>query len=601
MKMAMNRAMFGGALSLAVLLGMLLSAMATEVRIVAGEGGSMLQVDGKPFFVKGVTWSMTPVGFKYDYSLWGQPEAIIQATLARDLPIMRTMGLNTVRASVPEAWVETIHRDYGIYTIVNDFCGRYGLTLDGQWVFPTDYSAARTRQHIIATWEDLARRYKDVPGVLLYALGNENNYGLEWKSFEIENLPEGERQTAKARHLYSLFNEVAKAVKAIDPNRPVGIVNGDLQYLGLIAELCPDIDFLGINAYRGRGFGPLFEDVATKAGKPLMFMEIGCDAYNAATRQEDQDAQANYLLGQWREIYRNAAGNGGAGNCLGGVVFQWADEWWKSGQQVRLDIHDTEGSWSHEAYYDAAPGLKNMNEEWFGICGIHRTAIDGVHQVTPRVAVGMLGRIWSVNPFGFGEAGTDKLFAGITAFAGNAAVAGAGAVPSVAAKGKATALPAVIYDDALTALWAPSGHMGNTGAISLDPKCTENPAVGTACLKVTYGAADNWGGVVWQDPANDWGDQPGGYDLTGAKAIVFRARGAKGGEKVKFSFGLLGADKPHHDTAKGEIEAVLGTDWQEFRIPLDGKDLSCIKTGFCWVLAGQGAPVVFFLDQIVFE
>jgi hypothetical protein len=54
-------------------------------------------------------------------------------------------------------------------------------------------------------------------------------------------------------------------------------------------------------------------------------------------------------------------------------------------------------------------------------------------------------------------------------------------------------------------------------------------------------AADQWGGVVWQHPANDWGDANGGFNLTGAKKLTFWARGEKGGEKVSFEFGLLGA------------------------------------------------------------
>jgi hypothetical protein len=36
-------------------------------------------------------------------------------------------------------------------------------------------------------------------------------------------------------------------------------------------------------------------------------------------------------------------------------------------------------------------------------------------------------------------------------------------------------------------------------------------------------------------------------------------------------------------------------------IDLEGKDLTRIKTGFVWTLAGQGAPVVFYLDDIRFE
>jgi hypothetical protein len=51
------------------------------------------------------------------------------------------------------------------------------------------------------------------------------------------------------------------------------------------------------------------------------------------------------------------------------------------------------------------------------------------------------------------------------------------------------------------------------------------------------------GGVVWQSPAGDWGEKPGGWNLTGAKRLVFKARGAKGGETLGFQFGLLGKDK----------------------------------------------------------
>ena len=64
--------------------------------------------------------------------------------------------------------------------------------------------------------------------------------------------------------------------------------------------------------------------------------------------------------------------------------------------------------------------------------------------------------------------------------------------------------------------------------------CPDAPHSGKTCIRVDYQAGDGWGGVVWQSPANDWGDAPGGFDLTGAKALTFWARGAKGGEAVDF-------------------------------------------------------------------
>jgi hypothetical protein len=42
----------------------------------------------------------------------------------------------------------------------------------------------------------------------------------------------------------------------------------------------------------------------------------------------------------------------------------------------------------------------------------------------------------------------------------------------------------------------------------------------------------------------------------------------------------------------------LTTKWQKLRLPLDGRDLTRIKTGFGWSLAGQGKPVTFYLDDI---
>ena len=131
--------------------------------------------------------------------------------------------------------------------------------------------------------------------MLMFAFGNESNYGLSWSSFEIENLPEGERNTAKARYLYSLFNEVMAEGKRIAPNHPFSIVNGDLQYIDLIAELCPALDVLGSNVYRGKSFTSLWRDVSEKLDLPVLFFEFGSDAFNARAYKEDQRAQAEIL------------------------------------------------------------------------------------------------------------------------------------------------------------------------------------------------------------------------------------------------------------------------------------------------------------------
>jgi hypothetical protein len=45
----------------------------------------------------------------------------------------------------------------------------------------------------------------------------------------------------------------------------------------------------------------------------------------------------------------------------------------------------------------------------------------------------------------------------------------------------------------------------------------------------------------------------------------------------------------------------LGKDWKQYDIDVRDKDMSRIITGFCWVLAGQGAPVTFYLQDVQYE
>ena len=163
-------------------------------------------------------------------------------------------------------------------------------------------------------------------------------------------------------------------------------------------------------------------------------------------------------------------------------------------------------------------------------------------------------------------------------------------------------LPFIIAgDDQPHSPYVPSGWVGNHGAVAYTPDCPDNPHAGKTCLKLEYRARTDWGGIVWQNPANDWGDKPGGFNLTGASKLTFWARGAEGGESVDFSFGGIGRDKPFHDTAAGKLSVELTKEWKRFSIDLSGKDLTCIKSGFGWSVAGAGKPVTFYLDDIQYE
>jgi len=301
---------------------------------------------------------------------------------------------------MPPRWVQYVYETYGIWTVINHPMARYGLTMDGIWYPNTDYSDPKVRETVKNDIRALVEEFQGTPGMLMWLLGNENNYGLSWASFEIEALPEGERHAARARYLYTLYGEMIDMIKEIDTACPVAIANGDLQYIDLIAEECPNLDILGSNVYRGISARDFFQVVEDKLGIPTMFTEFGADAFNAIEQREDQESQAYYLLGQWREIFEQSAGKGRVGNAIGGMTFQWSDGWWKYLQDANLSTHDTNASWPNAGYpSDYREGSNNMNEEWWGITAKGFTDARGIYEVYPRAAYYALRDAYRLDPY----------------------------------------------------------------------------------------------------------------------------------------------------------------------------------------------------------
>ena len=277
------------------------------IELVTDGSGTRLRVDGEDMMVQGVNWDYYPIGTTYNYSFWTEPDHIVEAALEREMSLLKAMGGNAIRTyvGITPKWVRHIYERYGIYTILNHAMARYGITVDGVFSANTDYSDPRALAQVMAEIEEMVDEFKDTPGLLMWLLGNENNYGLVWSSAETEDLPEGEANAVRARHMYSLFGDVARSIKEMDPTHPIAMANGDLQYLEIIAEEVPDLDVFGTNVYRGISFGELFQEVHDKLDRPVMFTEFGADVWNAKDMREDQVTQAKYLIGQWREIYEH--------------------------------------------------------------------------------------------------------------------------------------------------------------------------------------------------------------------------------------------------------------------------------------------------------
>ncbi|MEW6079454.1 MAG: hypothetical protein AB1724_16730 [Thermodesulfobacteriota bacterium] len=154
---------------------------------------------------------------------------------------------------------------------------------------------------------------------------------------------------------------------------------------------------------------------------------------------------------------------------------------------------------------------------------------------------------------------------------------------------------------------------------SMETACLEHPFSGVTCIRAESGLRGrDWGGwyflngVLTGDgtgPKENWGDHSkAGFDLTGATALTFQARGARGGERVEFfAFGVGRNDgKPFPDSSPTVSTGFirLTSQWKPYRIDLAGKPLNYVIGGFGWItnaIENQDRSVVFFLDDIRYD
>lgn len=347
-----------------------------------------LLVDGKPWVIRGMSYQPSAVGESPDEGTlrdWmttdrnanGRPDGPFDTFVDAnrnnqqdpdeptigDFQLMKAMGVNTLRLyhhASNKALLRQLYEDYGIMVLMGDLVGMYTVGSGATWEEGTNYLDPVQRRRMTESVMQMVREFKDEPYVLMWVLGNENNYG------GVHGLVGGVGNAAQyPKQFYRFLNQLARRIHREDPSRPVAIANGEWLFLDLIARYAPAIDVFGANVYRGgHGFGrSFFEAVRDRLNKPVFISEFGCPAYQAdQPREVGERDQAIYHLGNWIDLEDNMAGRG-VGNALGGVVFAWNDEWWKAGQPPRFspDVQETIPNWS-----GPFPGGK-MYEEWMGI------------------------------------------------------------------------------------------------------------------------------------------------------------------------------------------------------------------------------------------
>jgi hypothetical protein len=335
-----------------------------------------LLVDNKPYIIKGIAYEPSKIGqspdqgtledwMQHDYNNNNKIDGPYDAWVDHnrndmqdadeksvgDFRLLWEMGCNTIRVyhhASNKPLLRDLYENFGIMALMGDFLGAYAIGSGASWYMGTDYADLQQQENMLDNLRKMVDEHKDEKYVLMWVLGNENNYGVA--------------NSAKRDPVsfYRFVNKAAEMIKSLDPHkRPVAICNGEVKFIDIFAKECPAVDVFSLNSYRGEhGFGHLWLTVKHEADKPVLITEYGCPAYNMYADLETAEAQqAEYLKNCWIDIVMNSGG-WGQGNALGGVLFEWVDEWWKAYEPHK---HNVEPQWAG-SFPDGW-----MYEEWLGI------------------------------------------------------------------------------------------------------------------------------------------------------------------------------------------------------------------------------------------
>ncbi len=488
-----------------------------------------------------------------------------------------------------------------------------------------DYSDETRVREQFERAREIVLRYKDHPAVLLWGIGN-----------EMEGFGEGDNPA-----IWKAVNDIAAMVKEIDPLHPTMSVTAFVhgERIEHLHKRSPAIDIHGVNAYGGaqvvpkqlRAGGATKPFVLTEFG-PLGPWEVPKTAWGAPYEQTSTEKAAFY-----RQSYERAVSDA-RGLALGSYAFLWSHKMEATATWFGMFLDD--GSplamvdvmtelWSGEPPANLAPIVQPLRVDGAtlldpgdelrvdAVVADPEDALTSVRWVLrpesgdyatggdfrpslPDIEGAIIeGKADGARVRMPAEPGPYRLFFYAYDDEGSAATAN---VPLLVKGEVRVRLPVAVYEERFESMpWVPSGWMGSTDRLSLDGAHADNPYQGSACIRIRYEGEFGWAGIAWQHPPNNWGEQDGGFDLTGATALEVWARGEYGGEKISIGIGLLGADTTFPDSGQAKVDGIeLGHEWQRYTIPLKRVDLSSIKTGFVVTLVGRRTPVTIYLDSIRF-
>lgn len=571
-------------------------------------------IDGKPFYVHGVTWG----GGKYNEAAW-----------RADFTALQGLGVNAVRTwgcGDETGKLLDLAHEHGIKVMAGLWMrhGRVGAEGDDVFNWITDTAGKQGQYDGNLAW---VAKYKDHPALLCWGVGNE----------VILNIGPEEEKIAYSEFLGKLTAEIKK----LDPHHPIASVDAWTMAWPYWKKYAPAIDIYAVNTY---GYGApalVAEQDKLAINHPYMITEYGAtgewetkeDGNGVRMDPTDQEKYGIIATGFPDMIGKFKGRN------LGGFVFHFGNSFdstglWlgmRSDGLLRPAWHGVMKAFTGKDPANKLPVIATLQmdkdsgkpDDWLPVVldakdpeGAElrvrfafndrkgdRAYRDSVQALESRkTAAG-----WDIRLPGNIDNKGIKIYAlvddGVNlALAQKSVFVGARAAGS-APLGAKVFLPFPIYAEGNEGHgFVASGMMGNSKDLKLDFTCADRPYSGSTCLRLTYSAKADWCGVTWQKPVNDWGAKPGGIDVSGAKRFRAMVRGGEGGEKISISFGLIGKNQPYYDSAKIERKDIaLTKDWQKIEIPLDGADLTHIKTPLAFFLGGIGRPMTIDLDEVVIE
>jgi len=406
--------------------------------------GRQILINGSPFFIKGVDYGNNQIDAYADPNpLDDANEPVWQP----DLAAMRAAGVNSVK--VYNVSLDSFRPYWDIIGSINKLrpyeTGRIDKFLDAAWnggnhpiyvVLSIFFGGANVLEPkylnaLKVIYNLMATKYATKPAVMGISIGSEIN------SEKYIN------QRVWWQGLNQISDNITKAYQATHAQRitTTTMVDDGLRTVkaGELAGF--KVDVWGLDVYRGRTMGRVFDEIAASTQKPELMAEYGASSgyypassatYNTGTgtcsnyppgtgepplyglpgpRPWEHIAElkragnprmeflVNYATQNANEIYQHRSTNDGV--TSGGFYFEWNDEWWKSGWPFK-HIGGFEGN---KIVNNADfPGCYD-DQAWFGLYADKKNGVGdkpfpdrSPDTREPRPALAAMQAVWAKEP-----------------------------------------------------------------------------------------------------------------------------------------------------------------------------------------------------------